>query len=164
MGVKGVFLTEEALMESDRKQNVMFCAQIMDAYPTIPSRLQHTHSRQSTAAAAAATSYSSSSGGSHKKNVGSISSSHHSKGSSSTAASSVFTTSSSPGGRDVGSSSAPPPAPSGNMSPPKARWGFGRKDPLPAEAGEGKVYYDSDGEVESTAACGLGFFSCISRN
>lgn len=136
-------------MAADRKQNVMLCAQIMDAYPTVPSYLKHNARNAS-----------------HKKNSESISSSHHSKGSS-TAASSMYTTSpvTAAGGeaRDVGSSSAPPPAPPSDPSPPRSNWGFGRKEALPS-AGEGKIYYDSDGEVESTAACGLSWFSCVTRN
>lgn len=139
-------------MASDKKQNIMFCAQVMDAHPTIPSYLRAPRSSKSGKA-----------GGPPFAS----SSAFDSRGGSSTAGSSMHT--SSPNNdRDVGSSSAPPPVP----SPPKSRWGFGfntQAAPAPAplpEAREGRVYYDSDGEVESAPGCGLGFgiFSCISRN
>lgn len=130
-------------MEADRKQNVMFCAQIMEAYPTLSSR----ENRRS-----------------HKRNKESISSSHHSKGStvSTMYASSPLTE------RGASYSSAPPPAPPTGGSPPKECWGFRKdwgKDTVPG--GEGKVYHDSDGEVESSGGCGLGLlglFGCVSRN
>lgn len=153
---------------ADKKQNIMFCAQIMDAHPTIPSYLRAPRSSKSVKG-------SNSSGG---NGSGPFASTYDSRGGSSTAASSMYTNSPN-NERDVGSSSAPPPVP----SPPKSRWGFGFNTTrggggpmegagapaaLPAaEAGEGKVYYDSDGEVESAPACGLGLFSifgCISRN
>lgn len=144
-------------MAADKKQNIMFCAQVMDSYPTVPAYLRPPKSSKSTAA---------------KGGRGPFASTYDSRGGSSTAGSSMYT--SSPTERDVGSSSAPPPVP----SPPKSRWGFGfntttrgpgpgAPTPLPApEAGEGRVYYDSEGEVESAPGCGLGFgiFSCISRN
>lgn len=141
-------MTEEALLACDKKQNVMFCAQVMDVYPTIPRYLRGPRSSQS--------------GG--KK--GPFSSTYDSRGGSSTAGSSMYTSSPN-NGREVDSSSAPPPVP----SPPKSRWGFGFNTarPAAAEAGEGTVYYDSDGEVESAPGCGLGgfglgIFSCITRN
>lgn len=144
-------------MLSDKKQNMMLAAQVMDVYPTVPSHLRAPKPPK------------------NRKGSFSSYSSYYSRDDASTAAASSLFTSSSPGGeRVVGSSSAPPPVP----SPPKSRWGFGfnntprdvgssgapREIPM-KEAGERSVYYDSDGEVESTPGCGLGFglFACISR-
>lgn len=146
-------MTKESLMLSDKKQNMMLVAQVMDAYPTVPSYLRAPKSS--------------------KNGKGPFSSSYYSKDGVSTATSSMYTSSPS-GVRAVGSSSAPPRVP----SPPKSRWGFGFNTTrvvgasgaprgLPAkEAGEGTVCYDSDGEVESAPGCGLGFglFACISGN
>lgn len=158
-------MTKEALLESDKKQNIMFCAQLMNVFPTIPSYLRTPPTFKSGA-----------SSGSAKRGGGRspFSSTYDSRGGSgaSTADSSMYAGSPAPadaggggggGGRRasryVGSSSAPPPAP----SPPRSRWSFGFAD----NAGEGRVYnYNSDDEGESGPGCGLGFgiFSCISRN
>ncbi|CAM9964202.1 unnamed protein product, partial [Ectocarpus fasciculatus] len=162
MGVKGVFMTKEALLESDKKQNIMFSAQLMNVFPTIPTHLRPPPTFKSGA-------------GSSRRGSGRapFSSTYDSRGGSgvSTADSSMYTGSPAPadaggGGRGapryVGSSSAPPPAP----SPPRSRWSFGFTDNS-GSAGEGRVYnYNSDDEGESGPGCGLGFsiFSCISRN
>ncbi|CAM9773916.1 unnamed protein product [Ectocarpus sp. 4 AP-2014] len=160
MEVKGVFMTKEALLESDKKQNVMFCAQLMNVFPTIPTYLRPPPTFKSGAS------------GSSKRGSGRapFSTTYDSRGGSgaSTADSSMYTSSPAAadagggGGRGapryVGSSSAPPPAP----SPPRSRWSFGFTDNT-----EGRVYnYNSDDEGESGPGCGLGFsiFSCISRN
>lgn len=150
-------------MDSDKKQNVMFCAQIMDAYPTLPTRLQHSDTRT----------HRSSSHMSRKKNVGggdSFYSSLHSKDSSTVASSSIFLASplmTSSRDRDVDLSAAPMVAPPSGTSPPKSGWGFGMGL---TDAGEGKIYYDSDGEVDNSGGCGLGgfgwgsLFACVTRN
>lgn len=170
--LQGVFLTEDVLMAADKKQNVMFCAQLADAFPTLPNHLRAPRSSKSGARGGGI-------GGNGGGGNRPFSSSYHSRDGSSTAASSMYTSSpndagkggaSSSGRRAVGSSSAPPPVP----SPPKSRWGFGFNTTRGAGAeedgdvGEGKIYYDSDGEVESAPGCGLGgfygLFSCISRN
>ncbi|CAM9653197.1 unnamed protein product [Scytosiphon promiscuus] len=166
MDIKGVFLTEDALMAADKKQNVMFCAQLADAFPTLPNHLRAPRSSKSSARGGG----NGGGGGGNRP----FSSSYHSRDGSSTAASSMYTSSpneiggSGSGRRAVGSSSAPAPLP----SPPKSRWGFGfntsRGAGGDAEVGEGKIYYDSDGEVDSGPGCGLGgfagLFSCITRN
>eukprot|EP00903_Cladosiphon_okamuranus_P020344 g18664.t1 len=156
MGIKGVFMTEEALMAADKKLNVMFCAQVMNAFPTIPPYLRAPKSSRTGKGGDGG-------GGGGGGSGGPFSSTYDSRGGSSTAGSSMYT--SSPNGeREVGTSSAPPPVP----SPPKSRWGFGfnTQAGAPSEAGEGRVYYDSDGEVDSAPGCGLAFriFGCITRN
>lgn len=148
-------------MDSDRKQNVMFCAQIMEKHPTVPSYLRHTEFRSSLSkrGAAVATAVAVAAA------TATADSSRHSKGSSTaTAPTSMYTSSPGAASRDGG----PPDAVmvSQQPSPPKTRWGFGRREASSPVSEQPKVYYDSDGEAEepSNPSCGFGFFSCVIRS
>ena len=134
----------------------------MDAFPGLPSRLQHDPDKRDCYREDA-----------NKRGTDCATSSQHSKGSS-TATSSMF---SSPPEtqRDVPCSSAPPPAPFVDPSPPRSSWGFGGSGRIFRETEKAEeeeehemVLLENDEEVESKQACGLGtffgYFGCLSRN
>lgn len=153
--LQGVFITEQSLLEGDRKMNVMFCAQILDYHPRLMSRDQQRYRQVKTSISSI---FSSSPSPTLSRTSGASSSTGGGSGSVGMGVSmggSGGTGEHDGNNTTVPSSSAPPPAPFSEFS--KRSLDFRRDYARPE---------DNDDGVAESASCGLGLgiFSCVSRS